>query len=442
MDATKGGYRASLTTWSLAALAAGLGLGIFGFQTGSTWIPSVASAVEPLGLLWLNALQMTVVPLVITQMLAAIVSSEEESWLGRVGSHSLLVLGTMMVGAGVLSLLVTPILLQFFTVAPETVAAIGESVLIPEAALAAAEQAPASFSAWLTGLVPTNVFEAATGGQILPLLIFTVVFGLAVNALPVAQREPLAKLFRALADALMVLIRWILLATPVGVFALLIALGLGTGMNAAGLLGIYLIFTIIIRLFFTGALYPITALFGRTSIASFARAAAPAQMVGLSTRSSLASLPAQIEGGKTHLNFPESTSAFVLPLCVSIFRLSRPVGSCAKLLFLGHVFGLSIGPAQMATFLITVILLNFTAVGIPRSGSTFKTLPAYLAAGVPIEGYIVLSTLATLTDFFATLMNVTGHMSAATILSRSARTSRRSPVTELPGRARIAPGEA
>ena len=155
------------------------------------------------------------------------------------------------------------------------------------------------------------------------------------------------------------------------------------------------------------------------------RAVAPAQLVAASTRSSLASLPALVAGARRHLNLPPSATGFVLPLSVSAFKVNRTISATVKLLFLAHVFGIPLGPGQLATFLATVVLLSFSTVGVPGGGAAFRTLPAYLAAGVPLEGVVILETVDTIPDIFKTITNVTGDMSAAILLSRSARTNPR-----------------
>jgi Na+/H+-dicarboxylate symporter len=114
-------------------------------------------------------------------------------------------------------------------------------------------------------------------------------------------------------------------------------------------------------------------------------------------------------------------TGFVLPLSVSTFKVNRTISSTTKLLFLAHVFAVPLGAAELATFLVTALILSFSSVGVPGGGSAFRTLPAYLAAGVPIEGIVILEAVDTIPDIFKTLTNVTGDMSAATILSRTER---------------------
>jgi Na+/H+-dicarboxylate symporter len=160
---------------------------------------------------------------------------------------------------------------------------------------------------------------------------------------------------------------------------------------------------------------------GRVSIGAFARAVAPAQLVAVSTRSSIASLPALVEGARTNLDLPESSTSFVLPLTVSLFKVNRTISATSKLLFLAHVYALPLSSGTIVTFIASVVVLSFTSIGVPNGGSAFKTLPAYLAAGLPIEGIIMAEAVETIPDIMKTVLNVTGDMSAAALLSRASR---------------------
>jgi Na+/H+-dicarboxylate symporter len=174
-------------------------------------------------------------------------------------------------------------------------------------------------------------------------------------------------------------------------------------------------------LLFTLLLYPVTAVLGRTTVSTFARAVAPAQLVAVSTRSSAAALPALVEGGRRHMRLPASSTSFVLPLSVSLFKVNRSISSLVKLFFLAHIYGVQLRPGAVATFLATEMILSFGTAGVPLGGMSLKGLPAYFAAGVPVEGVLILDAVETIPDIFKTLLNVTGDMSVATLLSRSSR---------------------
>ncbi len=219
----------------------------------------------------------------------------------------------------------------------------------------------------------------------------------------------------------MILVSWILWGTPLGVFALILGLSLEAGLGAVSLLGWYVVVLCSLLIFTTLMLYPLTVALGRTTFRQFARSAAPAQLVAVGTQSSLASLPALIEGGRTHMRLPDHATGFVLPLCVSTFKLNQGISPLFKFLLLAHFFGIPLGAGDVATFILVATLLSFGVAGVPRGGGGFKTLPLYLAVGIPIEAVVLVEAVKTIPDFFMTLLNVTADMSAATVLTRDSR---------------------
>jgi len=422
LEATKRRSSATFGVLSLLALALGLVLGLFGFETGNPAVIWLATALQPLGVLWLNALQLAVLPLVVLQLLHAICGNGNGKSLAGVGKRTVLTIVLMAGGFGIASLFVSAPIVNLYSISPETVDAIRESVIIPTAAQArAGADIPSSLGSWLVSLVPTNIFSAALQGDLIQILLITVVFGLATNKLPAERRKPLTALYAAGADAVMIIVRWILVATPVGVFALVMGLALGTGSEAVGLLGAYVLMNQGVLLFFILTLYPISAILGRVSPKVFARAAVGPQIVAVTTRSSIASMPAQIDSGKKYLGFSETTSGFVVPLLVSTLKIQSTIQQATKVLFLSHIFGVSLSFGQLGTFMVAIILISFSSLGVPRGGSAFRTLPAYMAIGIPVEGLVLLQAIKDISDYGYTLANTTGQFSAATILSRGDR---------------------
>lgn len=423
--------RLSLTTWSILALIAGLGLGILGHETASPAFARIGEWVKPLGSLWVSALQLTVIPLVITHLLATISGAGGKS-VGKLGVRTILLFLIMLLASGVFAILLTPVFLARLSFAPETLTTMQELAASSRGTIAAAaDNAPVSITDWLSRLLPTNLVEAASRGDIFPLLLFAGFFALAVTRLPSDRQLLLTNIFQSLADAMLQLVRWILVGTPVGVFALTYGLALQTGSSTGGVLGAYIVIASLLMLAFTILLYPISAFGGRTGLVDFARGVVPAQLVAVSTRSSIASLPALVEGGRDRLRLPSVATSFVLPLSVSIFKINRPISSVVKLMLVAHLYGIPLRPTTLAIFLATVMILSFTAPGIPKNGPTFKTIPAYLAAGIPIEAIIVIEAVESIPDIFKTLLNVTADMSAATLLTRLHRSP--TEVTEVEG---------
>lgn len=415
--------RGSLTFWSAAALAGGLALGLIGHVTESPLLASLGESARVLGGLWLSLLKLITLPLALVLILAAITNAHA----GKVGALTLRAIAlytAILIVTGIFTLIGARALMGLFPVTRDTSQAFGSGISIPAAAAAASVP---SAGDWLGALVPGNLFEAAARGQIFPLLLFAMAFALAVTRLPEEQRLPLARGFQALAQAMLVLVRWMLVVTPIGVFALGYVLALETGATLAGVLGLYLLIQAGVTLAWILALYPLTATLGRVPLGAFARAVLPAQLIAASTRSSAAALPALVEGGRQHLALPDTAVNFALPLSVSLFRISEVITNGVKLIFLAYLFGIGLDPGTIAAFLVTVIVFSFSGTGTPNSGGGvgFRMVPVFVAAGIPIQGVMLLEVVETIPDIFATIANVTGQMSATTILSRG--TPRRKP---------------
>ncbi len=404
------GRSPSLATWSLFALVCGLALGMLGHGSSAAFFGYVETVVKPLGAIWLAALQFVLLPLIAGQLLSAITGASDEASVGKLGLRAIALFVGMLIVAGVFTAIITPPLLRLYTVDPAMVAALDGT-----------DVASAEGKRESGGGLPNNLFEAARKGEIFPVLVFTALFGAAVRRLPDERRVALTRVFQGLAQAMLTVVRWILLGTPAGVFALTYVAALHAGGAAAGMMTAFIVLVCVLLALCIVLLYPITALLGRTSLRTFARAVAPAQLVAVSTLSSIAALPALIQGGADHLRLPARETGFVLPLCVSVFKLNRTVSATAKLLFLAYIYGVPLSVGTFAIFLGTVIILSFGAVGVPQGGVAFSTLPAYMAAGIPLEGIVVLEATSMAPDILKTVLNVTGDMSVATLLSRSSR---------------------
>jgi proton glutamate symport protein len=406
------------TLAALGGLVAGFALGIVFHGSTDPWVIRAMGAIAAIGQVWVAAIRMAALPLVVTLTLAAVAGARRDGSIGLLSLRTVLLFTGMLVAAGLIAFAVTAPAVALYPVDADTASAFAGPT--PEVAPGAAASGAASLGEWLVALIPTNVFQAAARGDVLPLLVFTVLFGFAVRRLEAGPQELLARIFRALADAMMVLVGFVLKVLPIGVFGLCAAFAFKIGVRVTGVIAVWIVLVSSVLLLVTLLLYPFTAMAGRVSPLRFARAVAPAQIVAVGTRSSLASLPALVAGGQQHLGLPASATGFVLPLAVASFKLNMTISGPVKLLFLAHVFQRPLGIPQLAAFLATDLILSFTTAGVPSMG-TARSLPAYLAAGIPAEAVLMLNAVDTIPDMFKTLTNVTADMSAATVLSRRER---------------------
>ncbi len=408
----------SLTTQVLVALCLGLAVGAALAAYAPAAVTTALAISDPAGALFVNAIRMTVVPLVMAGLITGVAGAPDLASIGRVGKRALpLLLAMLLAGALFAILLGAPVLARI----PIDAASVAK---LAGAAGATAAQSAAnapSFARWLTELVPVNPVKAAADGTMLPLIIFTLAFALALLRVPVERRASVTAFFAGTFEAMLVLVRWILALAPLGVFALAIGLGARTGLGAAGLVASYIVVvSLISALFAVVVLYPAAVLIGKIPLRQFARGAAPAQAVAFSARSSLAALPAMMEGATTTLALPREISHFFLPLAASVFRTGAGVALTIGVLFLARLYGVALSPMQLASVVLTVVLTSFTVPGIP-GGSIIAMVPVLISAHVPLEGLGILLALDTIPDMFRTTVNVTGNLTAAAIIGRPTR---------------------
>lgn len=402
----------SLTTRVVASLIAGLVAGALVSASGNQGLLYAVSWIAPLGELWVNAIRMTVVPLVVAMLVNGIASVSDLGSVGRLGVRTVALFLLLLLGSAIIALLAAPPFFSLIDVDPRTVA----GLRLDNAVTADAVRQLPSFSQWLTGLVPTNPIRAAADSAMLPLVVFSILFALAVMRTPAATKKTLLDFFHALGEAMLVLVRWVIEAAPIGVFALALGLTTRLGGTAAGALGIYVLFICALFLTATLLLYPVAVIGGRVSLRAFAKAISPAQAVALSTRSSLASLPALIDVAETRLRLPTATSGFVLPLAVATFKMSMPITHVVGALFLSRLYGVPLSGLQLLTIAALGVLLSFSAPGIP-SGGLVIMVPVLVAVGLPAEGVGILIAVDVLPDATRTILNVTGDIVVATVVA-------------------------
>jgi proton glutamate symport protein len=396
-----------------AAVAGGTAVAL----SGSTSLLRAADFLTPVGTIWVNAIRMTVIPLVVSLLITGVASATDVKAIGRLGGRSLLVFVLLLVGTAIV---VMPIAPAVFALLPQTAV---KPQLPPGAAeiagqLAASGQSQ-TFGGWLTSLIPTNPVAAAATGAMVPLIIFTLMLSLAIARSPAPARAALVGFFQALADAMLVLVRWVIMLAPIGVFALVLPLTAHAGSGLVGAIGFYIVAYMGASLAVTLLLYPVVAVAGGISMRRFARAALPPQLIAFSSSSSIASLPALVEGAERGLELPNRITGFVLPLAVSTFKLASPVSWTVGALFIGWFYGIPLHARELATIAFAAVFLAFAAPGIPR-GAFIMLTPLFLAIGLPAEGIGILIAVDAIPDTFATVLNVTGDLAAAALVARTA----------------------
>lgn len=406
----------SFTIRVLVGLVAGLLLGILISTTHTSWLLPVPGVLQPIGQIFVNAIRMTVIPLVVASLMVGVASAGDAATIGRLGGRSILLFLLAVLFACVFAAAIAFPLLAQLQIDPAIAGLLRQQAAEGARGTADAVRELPGFSRWLVDLVPVNVFKAAADGGMLPLIVFAVAFGVALTRIAADRRAAVVAVLRAIADAMVWLVGWVLTFAPFGVFALAVPLGALMGPAAAGALVSYIVLLSLVAGGFTLVLYPLTILFARLPLVPFARACAPAQAVGFASRSSLAALPASLEGAR-QLGLSESLSAFFLPLAASMFRVGGAIAQVIGVLFLARLYGVALEPTQLLTIVLMGTVTSFTIPGIP-AGAIIVMAPVLLSVHVPVEGIAILIGVDTIPDMFRTMANVTAWLGGAGVVAR------------------------
>ncbi|CAN5322562.1 dicarboxylate/amino acid:cation symporter [soil metagenome] len=407
-----------MSLWVVVALILGLVIGAVVEATGSPGLTRAVEAVEPLGRVWLNALRITVIPLVFAMLVTGIVSISDAASTGRLAVRALVVFGVMLVLATIYAILAGLGLLNLWPIDPVA----GQALLagIPADSLASVGEAARTdgLQAFLSSLAPANLVKAASDDGVLGVVVFAIAFGFAATRLEPRLRQPLAVFFEATAEAVVVIVHWVLLAAPVGVFALALGVGLRAGVGAAGTLGHYIAIVCLSQIGVIVLVYLGVLAFGKIRLGRFSQAVAPAQVVAFSTQSSLASLPVMVERARDYLGVSSASAGLVLPLAVAVFRLTSPVANLAVCLYVAQLYGVPLGPGALIAGGLTAIAVSIASVGLPGQVSFFAAVgPICLAMGLPIGVLPLLLAVEVIPDIFRTIGNVTADLAATRIIA-------------------------
>lgn len=408
----------SLSFFVIAALAAGVVVGALAQEADAPWLTGGLGLIESLGQVWLNALRMTVIPLVFSLLVTGIVSIADAAATGRIAVRSLTVFGVLLVGATVYAILAGLGLLALWPIDPEA----GRALLagVPADSLATVGEAARTdgFRAFLASLAPSNLIKAAADDGVLAVVVFALAFGFAATRIRADLRRPLAGFFEAVAETLVVIVHWVLLAAPFGVFALALGVGLRAGLGVAGTLAHYVAIVCLSQIGLILIIYVVAVVWGRISLGRFARAVAPAQVVAVSTQSSLASLPVMIERARDWLGVPQTSAGLVLPLAVAVFRITSPVANLAVCLYVAQLNGVELSLAALIAGGLTAIAVSIASVGLPGQVSFFASVgPICLAMGLQLGVLPLLLAVEVIPDIFRTVGNVTGDLAATRIVA-------------------------
>ena len=407
------------TTWLvLGALVAGLLLGALSNQAGTIREPLITIA-STVGGLWLDALKMTVIPLIIALLVTGIVSGADQARAGRIAARSVICFVIVLTTSALFGTLMMSALLETFPL-PSSAAEALRAGLSSVDSSAAAASVP-TVQDWLRSLIPTNPIAAAAEDKVLALVVFTGIFAFAVTRIDAEGRQSIGRFFKGIQDAMLVVVGWVLWLAPIGVLGLAFAVGAGAGGAAFGAVLHYVVLVSLVGIVVTLFAYVVAITFAGWKLGDFSRAMIPPQAVAISTQSSLASLPAMLDAAK-QLRVPQRNADVTLPLAVALFRATGPAMNVSVAIYVAYWMGIELHPGNLIAGFAVASIASYWAVSLPGALSFVTSIaPIALAMGVPIEPLALLIAVEVMPDIFRTIGNVTWDVVATGVASRGER---------------------
>lgn len=386
-----------LSLWQQVLLALALGV------LAGVWLGPDAVVLKPLGTLFLNAIKMLVVPLVFFALVQGITALGSGQKLGRLAVKTVgLFLLTAMIASG-LGLLVGS-LFQFDANPALAQTTVMEKEIPPVAQV-------------LTDLIPTNIISAFAAGNVLQIIVFAVLFAIAINT-AADKAEPLKKVINAGAEVMFELTRLVLKLTPLGVFGLIAWVvgqyGLATLLPLGKfILAIYL--ACLLHMLLTYG--TLVKLFTRMPVMQFFRTIFPIQLVAFSTASSYGTLPVSYKVVTEDLKVSKEYASFVLPLGSTInMDGCGGIYPAIAAIFIANLYGI---PLQLTDYLLiaaTATVASLGTAGVPGTALVMLTVTLSVV-GLPLEGIAFIAAIDRVVDMIRTTTNVTGDATVALVVA-------------------------
>lgn len=403
----------------LSALVAGLLLGMLSSGFGDPLRTGIGTTASIVGGLWLKALTMTVVPLIIGLLVTGIAESAQAAKGGRIAGRAVLWIVALSTASAIIGMALMLLLLRLVPLSESSIGALRQAM--NSAQPVHIQAASGSVDAFFRGLVPENIVSAAANTDILPLVVFTVLFALAISRVAAPRRASVVTFFAAITDAFLVIIGWILWLAPAGVLALAFGLGAAAGGAAFAALVHYILLVSGVGVVITVVAYPLAVLVGRVPLQRFAKALLPPEGIAISTRSSLACLPAMLTSAR-ELGIRDEVADVSLPIAVALFRATGPAMNTAVAVYVAYAVGLDPGPGAILAATAVGAVMSYPAISLPGEISYISSIaPIAIALGAPIAPLGLLVAVEMIPDIVRTLGNVAHDVTLTTLVDRDQR---------------------
>ena len=368
------------------------------------------------GILFLKLVQMIMIPLIVASIITGIASNDKEN-LKKLGGGVLL----YFVGTTTISVTIGVILATLFksgNYLHEQAAAEHAKELV-DTAQGGAELSFGinSIPGAISNLLPENPLAAMVSGEMLSIVIFTIIIGVAVLALPENLLRPVKLLLSAIQEICMTVVKWAMKLVPIAVFGLMAQLTSSVGLSSLAGLGYYVLVVLAGLLLLVGVYLTLVALLGKSNPFHFLRKIRDAQLLAFSTTSSAAVMPLSLQTAEEDLKVDKSISNFIIPIGATVNMDGTALYQTVTTLFIAQAYGLEMSLLNIIVVVITIVAASIGTPAIPGGGVVILA-SVLSSAGIPAEGIIIIIGVERLLGMFRTAVNVTGDLTACMVFNR------------------------
>lgn len=368
------------------------------------------------GTLFLKLVQMIMIPLILASIVTGIINAggEQLKKMGaRLGIYFIITTLISVVLGTVLVLLIRPG--QFMN---ETTTNKGIELSPTEIS-----EGPAPGSVFsripdaIAQLLPENPLASMVNGEMLPIVLFSILVGISLIALTEQQRNPVVILLSSVQEVCMTIVKWAMRLVPYAVFGLIAQLVMSVGMSSLSGIGMYVI-TVLIGLLILLLMYMmIVAFIGRRNPITFLKEIRDVQLLAFSTTSSAAVMPLSIKTAQNKLGISKSISNFLIPVGATINMDGTALYQCISTVFIAQVYGLDLSLASLLVIILTIVAASIGTPSIPGGGVVILA-SVLQGAGIPAEGIILIIGVDRILGMFRTAVNVTGDLTACIVFEK------------------------
>lgn len=363
----------------------------------------VMTVVKPLGTLYINMLKMTMVPIVMVSIILSIANLDDIKQFGRIAVKIFLIYCITTVLAACISMCYASVIQP----------GLGYTDITSDAVT---REAPSILDT-LLGIVPTNIIQSMADASLLSIIFFSIMFGIALSMIG-EKKKPVVAFLDSFQEAIIALVRIVMLYAPIGIFCLMSAIAGQYGTQIFSSLGKFILadylgFTTQVIL-----VYGIMLAMCHINLFHFILQAKDAIITAATTVSSAATVPVELQISESHLGVPKEIGGFAYPFGSTVNQNGTAINITCCVLFTAQVYGFHLTATQLVTLIAMALISSIGCSGIPGGGTVF-TLMILGQYGIPTEAFGMIIACYTLVDIGSTTMNIMGDMVSAIFVSKN-----------------------